>query len=108
MFLLVIKSRRVIIAINLLLTVFFANAQYNPDNGFLDAHFGKPITFSSRDSSFSLGIGGRIQSLAESRYDLNQKKGTIDCYIRRLRLNFAGNAIGQKFTYRIQLCFSQP
>jgi phosphate-selective porin OprO/OprP len=108
MFLLVIKSRRVIIAINLLLTVFFANAQYNPDNGFLDAHFGKPITFSSRDSSFSLGIGGRIQSLAESRYDLNQKKATIDFYIRRLRLNFAGNAIGQKFTYRIQLCFSQP
>lgn len=81
--------------------------QYNPDNGFMDAHFGKPITFSSKDSSFSLGIGGRIQSLAEVRHDFNTDKTTIDFSIRRLRLNFSGNAISQKFTYRIQLCFSQ-
>lgn len=82
--------------------------QYNPDNGFLDAHFGKPVTFFSRDSTFSLGIGGRIQSLAESRYDIDKNTGTTDFSIRRLRLNFSGNAIGHKFTYRIQLCFSQP
>ena len=81
--------------------------QYNPNNGFLDAHFGKPITFSSSDSSFSLGIGGRIQSLAEVRQDMINDKNTIDFSIRRLRLNFSGNAINQKFTYRIQLCFSQ-
>lgn len=84
-----------------------ASGQYNPDNGFLDAHFGKPVTFSSRDSSFSLGIGGRIQSMAEFRHDKNTNSSTADFYIRRLRLNFAGNAINQKFTYRIQLCFSQ-
>jgi hypothetical protein len=82
-------------------------SQYNPNNGFLDAHFGKPITFSSSDSSFSLGIGGRIQSLAEVRQDMISDKNTIDFSIRRLRLNFSGNAINQKFTYRIQLCFSQ-
>ena len=82
-------------------------AQFNPDNGFMDARFGKPITFSSRDSSFSLGIGGRIQSLAEVRHDLNADNTTVDFSIRRLRLNFSGNAINQKFTYRIQLCFSQ-
>lgn len=81
-------------------------AQYNPDNGFMDAHFGKPVTFSSRDSSFSLGIGGRIQSMAEFIHDKDENN-SIDFYIRRLRLNFAGNAISQKFTYRIQLCFSQ-
>jgi phosphate-selective porin OprO and OprP len=81
--------------------------QYNPNNGFMDAHFGKPITFSSQDSSFSLGIGGRIQSLAEVRHDINTDKSTVDFSIRRLRLNFSGNAISQKFTYRIQLCFSQ-
>lgn len=85
----------------------FLFGQYNPDNGFMDAHFGKPITFSSRDSSFSLGIGGRIQSLAEFRRDVTANKNNIDFSIRRLRLNFAGNAISQKFTYRIQLCFSQ-
>ncbi len=84
-----------------------ALAQYDPNNGFLDAHFGKPVTFSSKDSSFSLGIGGRIQSLAEVRHDLNNDQSVIDFSIRRLRLNFSGNAISQKFTYRVQLCFSQ-
>lgn len=81
--------------------------QYNPNNGFMDAHFGKPITFSSKDSSFSLGIGGRIQSMAEVRHDDLNDNSTVDFYIRRLRLNFSGNAITKKFTYRIQLCFSQ-
>lgn len=63
----------------------FLFGQYNPDNGFMDAHFGKPITFSSRDSSFSLGIGGRIQSLAEFRRDVTANKNNIDFSIRRLR-----------------------
>lgn len=84
-----------------------AGAQYDPNNGFFDAHFGKPVTFSSKDSSFSLGIGGRIQSLAEVRVDQLAKRTTVDFSIRRLRLNFSGNAITQRFTYRIQLCFSQ-
>ncbi len=90
-----------------LLTAMAIMGQYNPDNGFMDAHFGKPVTFSSSDSSFSLGIGGRIQSMAEFRHNENNDSSAIDFYIRRLRLNFAGNAISQKFTYRIQLCFSQ-
>lgn len=92
-----------------LLLIFSSSiwGQYNPNNGFFDAHFGKPVTFSSRDSSFSLGIGGRIQSLAEVRHDLNTEKATVDFSIRRLRLNFSGNAISQRFTYRIQLSFSQ-
>lgn len=82
--------------------------QYNPYSGYVDAHFGKPITFISRDSSFSLGISGRIQSLAEARLDMdNKRNNTIDFSIRRLRLNFAGNAISKRFSYRIQLCFSQ-
>jgi phosphate-selective porin OprO/OprP len=83
------------------------SAQYNPNNGFVDAHFGKPVTFSSRDSSFTLGIGGRIQSLAEVRRDQLTDKNIVDFSIRRLRLNLSGNAMSQKFTYRIQLCFSQ-
>ena len=90
----------------IILLPIIAAGQYT-DNGFLDAHFGKPVTFYSRDSSFSLGIGGRIQSLAETRYDTDEGTGTIDFSIRRLHLNFTGNAISPKFTYRIQLCFSQ-
>jgi phosphate-selective porin OprO and OprP len=93
-----------------LASFFTLNAfgQYNPANGYLDARFGKPITFTSLDSSFSLGISGRIQSLAEARIDIEDKKNnTVDFSIRRLRLNFAGNAISKRFSYRIQLCFSQ-
>lgn len=83
-------------------------AQYNPATGYLDARFGKPITFISKDSSFSLGISGRIQSLAEARFDPEaSRNNTVDFSIRRLRLNFAGSAISKRFSYRIQLCFSQ-
>jgi len=90
------------------LTSIGVSGQYNPANGYLDAHFGKPITFTSRDSSFSLGIGGRIQSLAEARIDLNNNNNnSVDFSIRRLRLNFAGSAVSKRFSYRIQLCFSQ-
>jgi hypothetical protein len=105
-----VSSKRLsffLIKVSFLILTHTGFGQYNPDNGFMDAHFGKPTTFSSRDSSFSLGIGGRIQSLAEVRHDFKTDKTTIDFLIRRLRLNFAGNAISQKFTYRIQLCFSQ-
>lgn len=102
-----ITPRNLLFASILLFSCSFLQAQYNPENGFLDAHFGKPITFSSKDSSFSLSIGGRIQSLAETRYDQLTKRGTVDFSIRRLRLNFAGSAISKRFTYRIQLCFSQ-
>lgn len=92
----------------LLLVPVLAIGQYNPASGYLDAHFGKPITFTSRDSSFSLGISGRIQSLAEARLDMeNKRNNTVDFSIRRLRLNFAGSAISKRFSYRIQLCFSQ-
>jgi len=92
----------------LILTPQIGSSQYNPANGFLDARFGRPITFSSADSSFSLSISGRIQSLAESRFDLNNNdNNSVDFSIRRLRLNFAGSAISKRFSYRIQLCFSQ-
>lgn len=104
------KKSRYSFAFTLLLLCLstFSYGQYNPANGYLDAHFGKPITFTSRDSSFSLGISGRIQSLAEARFDLdNNDNNTVDFSIRRLRLNFAGSAISKRFSYRIQLCFSQ-
>ncbi len=92
----------------ILIVPVFAKAQHNPINGYLDAYFGKPITFTSLDSSFSLGISGRIQSLAEVRIDLdNDDNNTVDFSVRRARLNFTGNAISKKFSYRIQLCFSQ-
>ena len=99
--------KRISATVVFLAPVLIATAQFNPNNSFLDAHFGKPVTFSSRDSSFSLAIGGRIQSLAEARYDRLEKEGLIDASIRRVRLNLGGNAINEKFTYRIQLSFSQ-
>ncbi len=82
-------------------------AQKARSNGFVNANFGKPIVISSADSSFTLGISGRIQNLAESQFDLKTEKNTVDFSIRRLRLNLAGTALSPKFTYRIQLNFSQ-
>ncbi len=84
-----------------------AGGQFNPDNELITVRFGKPVTFTSKDSSFSLGISGRIQGMAEADHDMDEDKTAVDFYIRRLRLNFAGHALSPKFTYRIQLCFSQ-
>lgn len=71
----------------------------------MDTNFGKPFTFSSSDSIFLAGIEGRIKCLAV-RLDRLSNKKTIDFSIQLLRLNFSGNAINQKFTCSLQLCFS--
>ena len=88
-------------------SAYIGLGQASPENGTLDVRFGKPTTFYSKDSSFYLGIGGRIQAMTEVRHDFNTEKSLVDFYIRRLRLSFAGSAISKKFTYRIQLSFSQ-
>ncbi|MBP6456653.1 MAG: hypothetical protein KA275_07990 [Chitinophagaceae bacterium] len=67
---------------------------------------GKGIQFSSADSSFTMAISGRIQTLFEAKRDLNAEKNGADFLLRRCRLNFQGTAFNPKFTYRIQLGFA--
>jgi phosphate-selective porin OprO and OprP len=67
---------------------------------------GKGIQFTSADSSFTMAIGGRIQSLFEARRDIKNETNGADFLLRRCRLNIQGNAFDPKFSYRIQLGFA--
>jgi phosphate-selective porin OprO and OprP len=67
---------------------------------------GKGIRFTSADSTFTIAIGGRIQSLFESRREITDKTTGADFLLRRCRLNFQGTAFNPKFSYRIQLGFA--
>ncbi|MFM6983723.1 MAG: porin [Chitinophagaceae bacterium] len=71
------------------------------------ASFGKGIGFASSDSSFTLALSGRIQSMAEVKHELNDEKTTADFFVRRCRLNIQGTAFDPRFTYRIQIGFAQ-
>jgi hypothetical protein len=71
------------------------------------ASFGKGIGFASADSSFTLALSGRIQSVFEAKNEVNDNKILADFFTRRCRLNIQGTAFNPKFTYRIQLGFAQ-
>lgn len=89
--------------------VFFVSAGLfaQKQSTYTKASFGKGIGFASSDSSFTLALSGRIQSMAEVRHELNDNKTTADFFVRRCRLNIQGTAFHPSFTYRIQLGFSQ-
>lgn len=70
-------------------------------------NFGKGIQFASADSSFTLTLNGRIQSLFEGKRDITKGNTGADFLVRRSRLNFQGTAFNPKFTYRIQIGFAQ-
>lgn len=68
--------------------------------------FGKGIQFTSADSTFTLAISGRVQSMFEARRDMTTEELGGDFLLRRCRLNLQGTGFNPKFTYRIQLGFS--
>ena len=74
---------------------------------YVNTTFGKGIGFASSDSSFTLALSGRIQSMSEVKHELNTNKTLADFYVRRCRLNIQGKAFHPSFTYRIQLGFAQ-
>lgn len=67
---------------------------------------GKGIQFISADSTFTMAIGGRIQSLFEARRDVTNETNSADFLLRRCRLNIQGKAFNPQFSYRIQLGFA--
>lgn len=75
--------------------------------GYVKPSFGKGIGFASADSSFTLALSGRVQSMAEVKHELNSETTGADFFVRRCRLNFQGTAFHPAFTYRIQLGFAQ-
>jgi hypothetical protein len=74
---------------------------------YVNTTFGKGIGFASSDSSFTLALSGRIQSMSEVKHELNTNTTLADFYVRRCRLNIQGKAFHPSFTYRIQLGFAQ-
>lgn len=76
-------------------------------NSYTKVSFGKGIGFASGDSTFTLALSGRIQSMAEVKHELNSNTTGADFFVRRCRLNIQGNAFHPSFSYRIQLGFAQ-
>lgn len=67
---------------------------------------GRGISFASADSSFTLALNGRIQSLFEAKNDLAGGPVAGDFLLRRCRLNVQGQAFHPSFSYRIQIGFA--
>lgn len=89
------------------LTVLNLTAQNQKPSTSLKASFGKGIGFASADSSFTLTLSGRVQSMAEVKHELNSDVTGADFFVRRCRLNIQGKAFHPAFSYRIQIGFAQ-
>lgn len=89
----------------LIIVPFALNAQKTQP--YVNSTFGKGIGFASVDSSFTLVLSGRIQSMSEIKHELNTNTTLADFYVRRCRLNIQGKAFHPSFSYRIQLGFAQ-
>lgn len=73
----------------------------------VEAAFGRGVTITSTDETFSLTIRGRIQVRGTGVLpEDDDAASTTEITIRRARLVFQGNALGPKLTYNIQLGFS--
>lgn len=80
---------------------------FSQENPSVKMEFGKGIQFASADSSFTMAISGRIQSLFEAEKDFTSEKSGADFLVRRSRLNIQGRAFSPNFSYRIQIGFTQ-
>ncbi|MFM2358745.1 MAG: hypothetical protein RLY16_738 [Bacteroidota bacterium] len=87
--------------------VLFDTTKPQSSKPIVKAAVGKGVQFSSADGLYTLTLNGRIQSLAEVRYSLQDKSAATDFLIRRCRLNIAGNFFNERFSYRVQLGFAQ-
>lgn len=72
----------------------------------IDVGLGRGFTIGTPDSNFSFSVSGRIQTLIESKFDLEHNENTVDFAIRRARLNLGGSVWKGRFSYRVALCFS--
>ncbi len=81
----------------------------------VEAGLGKGVTVRTQDDSLSLQIRARVQVRAVFATEPDRSSGSpvikpedeaTQIYIRRARLTFAGNLLGPKLTYYVQLAFS--
>lgn len=67
---------------------------------------GKGLQFIAADSSFSVKMNGRIQSLYSGTYSVDEKDYNDNMQIRRARLKFEGFAVSPKIQYKLELGLS--
>ncbi|MTI30852.1 FmdC precursor [Cytophagales bacterium RKSG123] len=84
----------------LLLSCKVANAQK------VNYSYGKGIRFNAEDSTFSLKMGARFQSLYDGSLNLSSGDWNDQLLIRRFRLKFDGFAYDPSVTYKLELGLS--
>ncbi|HCI70956.1 MAG TPA: FmdC precursor, partial [Balneola sp.] len=67
---------------------------------------GKGIVFQSEDNSYSVKLGMRFQSLYLGEWNLDDNVYSDQALVRRARLKLDGYIYSEKFTYKVQLGFS--
>lgn len=67
---------------------------------------GKGIVFEPEDESYSVKLGMRFQSLYIGELDLDNDVYFDQALVRRARLKLDGHIYSKKFTYKVQLGFS--
>ena len=67
---------------------------------------GKGIVFEPEDNSYSLKLGMRFQSLYVGEWNLEDDVYSDQALVRRARLKLDGHIYSEKFTYKVQLGFS--
>ena len=102
-FIFTMKNKKAFFLITILSLTLNALAQDAPS---IKMEFGKGIQFISADSSFTMAISGRIQSVFEAKRDITNENTGADFLLRRSRLNIQGSAFNPRFSYRIQLGFA--
>ena len=68
--------------------------------------FGKGINFMAADSSFTMKMNFRFQSLYSGEYDIQGEEFESNFLIRRSRLKFGGYAYSPKLKYKVELGLS--
>jgi len=98
-----VNLKRVITLVILFLSVIeYSSAQEIVLNKYL---FGEGLTFSGKDNNYKFEINGYLQPFLENRRYLdNEDENSYNRFrLRRARINIAGSADQEKFTYRLQL-----
>lgn len=87
--------------LSLFLSPFFVSAQ-----SINTTKIGKGIQFIAADSSFSVKLGARIQSLYQFQYNYEDDSFEDEFQIRRARLKLDGFVYSPKLVYKIELALS--
>jgi len=80
-------NRKAFNLITIFLLIFNVHSLAQVGSPFIIMELGKGIQFTSVDSSFSMAISGRIQSVFEAKSDITNETTGADFLLRRCRMN---------------------